>query len=194
MPKYKSNSKEEGNVEDAKLKDAVAEFRVKYIDMVAGHTLKKSIKDLSRVLDHDRSELSRIVNSAENKGMDLEFRKDEKYTTLEESITRGITDYKGDSKIKEIFERSINEGLNFNLKTSTDRFKNIHIKRVVDSSFSFLEENYGLDFANKYAIKHASKKLGINERTVKDRLTKFDKVNSIIESFSKDISKEYELE
>ncbi len=139
------------------LGEATGYFRSAYIAKTAEYTGKTNISDLanSRVLDFDRSELSRIVNDYGIKDylLTLQESRDGAGEKYERDVAASIFD----PIVRRVFREAISGGY-FGLKEATDRFKDIYVNNL----------------AEDMGISGASAVLGVSERTVRNRMESYE--------------------
>lgn len=136
------------------LDEATGYFRGCYIAKMAEYSGKTSISDLAnKVLDYDRSELSRLVSSYGLKdyldGLKEELPDKPRYE-------RDIASTIFDPIVRRVFREAISEGY-FGLKDATDRFKDIYVNNV----------------AEDMGIRYASDVLDVSEKTIRNRIESY---------------------
>ncbi len=150
--------------EDYKLGDAVRDFRMSYIPAVAEYTGISDIRGLSRKLNHDRSELSNLVNDLEVKDLIKADKGREYWLSPEDFVSKNesrIFSYSGsevvDSIAKRVFLEAAEKG-DYSLKAQTDRFKEFYTVTAARAS-----EN----------LEETADSLGVNPKTLKKWLERY---------------------
>jgi hypothetical protein len=156
------------------LEEASDYFRSNYIAKMAEYTGKASISELAnKVLDFDRSELSRLVNNSDFGDIPLKdylLALQENKPDTKAKYERDIASTIFDPIVRRVFREAIADGY-FGLKDTTDRFKDI----------------YTSSLAEEVGIAYAAELLDVSERTVRNRMASYraDPRNSL--RFSDDI-------
>jgi hypothetical protein len=142
------------------LDEAADHFRSNYIAKMAEYTGRTSISDLAnKVLDFDRSELSRLVSGYDFGDMPLK----DYLSALQENkpdtkakYERDIASSIFDPIVRRVFREAVAEGY-FGLKENTDRFKDIYVNSI----------------AEDMGIKYAALVLDVSEKTVRNRMESY---------------------
>ena len=166
MIKYSMNKNLESSITDNKpssldvsLNEAVFDFRKEYILAIAKQTAKFNIYSISRALNYDRSELSKLINETSVKP---EIDKLQKEYNPGDWFSKKVTSEISSPLTQEVIIESISEN-NFDIKKATVRFKKKYITQKV----------------NQHGVKKTAEILCVNERTIRNHFLENYNINNI---------------